>query len=828
MSIQEPAAGGARASGTRSVAAGGNIGVAITGDDARVVLLPSEAVRWAQEIQAPPGVTNLPDSASGLFVGRSKELEGLRRLLTTEGEAAVTQSPSRTQAIHGLGGIGKSALALHYAHRYRREYPLVWWITADSSDQIITGLAALAVKLCPQWATVADVVEERAAWAILWLQWHPGWLLVFDNVEDPTDLRHYLGTLPDGHHLATSRKATGWHAIAPTMPLSLLDADASADLLCTLALGKGTSPNPDQHRNAAELAKELGYLPLALEQAGAYLFQTGTELGAYREVLGQLLDTATDGIDPKRTIARIWNHTLVAINDRDPLAVTLLHTMAWLAPDNISRMLFVPLAPDSVVLGSSLGVLHAYNMIAFTADRQGISVHRLVQAVLRTHTTVESDIPCPGRREAEQVILQAIPDEGAPDSEQTLQWEGLLPHAFALAESTPHDSPASVETAAAYHAAAQYLDRQGRDAHTIRLRTAALTQCERALGDTHSDTLTSRNNLASAYQAAGDLGRAIPLYEATLTQREHVLGNTHPDTLTSRNNLAYAYQAAGDLGRAIPLYEATLAQCEHVLGATHPDTLQSRNNLAGAYRVTGDLGRAIPLYEATLAQCEHVLGATHPVTLQCRNNLAYAYHAVGDLGRAIPLYEATLAQHERALGDTHPHTLMSRDNLAGVYRVTGDLGRAIPLYEATLAQCEHVLGATHPVTLQTRNDLAEAYHGAGDVRRAIPLLQATLSQRERVLSDTHPDTLTSRNNLADAYESAGDLGRAIPLYEATLAQREQILGDTHPDTLISRSNLAYAFQSAGDLGRAIPLYEATGFERRYGVLKRLASSPLPR
>jgi tetratricopeptide (TPR) repeat protein len=154
------------------------------------------------------------------------------------------------------------------------------------------------------------------------------------------------------------------------------------------------------------------------------------------------------------------------------------------------------------------------------------------------------------------------------------------------------------------------------------------------------------------------------LLEQTLADRERVLGRDHPATLTSRNNLAYAYQPAGRLGEAIPLLEQTLADAERVLGGDHPDTLTSRNNLAYAYQSAGRLGEAIPLLEQTLADYERVLGGDHPATLGSRNNLACAYQSAGRLGEAIPLLEQTLADYERVLGRDHPDTLTSRNNLA--------------------------------------------------------------------------------------------------------------------------------------------------------------------
>ncbi|MFJ4486562.1 tetratricopeptide repeat protein [Streptomyces longwoodensis] len=578
--------------------------------------------------------------------------------------------PQRTpaQTISGLGGVGKSALALHYATRYRSHYTLVWWITADSPESILTSLAQITQRLCPQTAQTLEP-DQRAAWAITWLQAHPDWLLIFDNVESPEHLGPYLGTLSRGHHLATSRRATGWQTLAPVVSLGLLPPDQATDLLCTIAF-PGATVDSQQREAAKRLAHDLGYLPLALEQAGAYAHRTGIDLDTYRAHLALVLDENRDAPSPEQTIARIWDHTLNAITDRDPLAVTLLQAMAWLAPDNIPRTLLEPLAPHTIALNNALGELHAYNMIAFTTDRQGVTVHRLVQTVLRTRTpaqlpTDDTKPRAPGRAEAEQAVRNALPStyqDLSPDD--IAAWERLLPHILALAETTPKDKSSSVDTADTYYQAAQYLYHQGRDAHTIALRTATLAQYEQVLGDTHPNTLTSRHNLALAYQSAGDLARAIPLHEATLAQREQVLGDTHPNTLNSRNYLAHAYESAGDLARAIPLLEATLAQYEQVLGDTHPNTLNSRNYLAGAYQSAGDLARAIPLLEATLAQREQVLGDTHPSTLSSRNNLAAAYQSAGDLARAIPLYEATLAQCEQVLGDTHPNTLISRNNLA--------------------------------------------------------------------------------------------------------------------------------------------------------------------
>ncbi|MFE7772603.1 tetratricopeptide repeat protein [Streptomyces sp. NPDC057445] len=717
--------------------------MAITGDGARVVMLPPEAVRWAQEVTAPPGAGYLPGSASGLFVGRDDAVLRLREMLSGGGGTVVTQ----TRAIHGLGGVGKSTLALRYAHRYRDEYTMVWWITAESQERINSGLADLAARLCPQWAGIAGP-DERTAWAMLWLQWHPGWLLVYDNVENPTDLGPYLGTLALGHHLATSRRATGWHTIAPTMPLGLLDPTAATDLLIALALD-GRRPTAEQRSQAEALAHDLGYLPLALEQAGAYLHQTGTDMEDYRQALGLMLARDDGGIDGERTIARIWDHTLTAITAEDPLAVTVLHTVAWLAPDGLPRSVITHLAPEprALNLNEALGVLHAYNMVTFTGP--DISVHRLVQTVLRTRSQTDADGPPAGRHEAEQTLLLALSPHRDGSFAPPEKWQHLIPHVIALAASTPVGRiPDDVDRA--YLFVSEYLHQQ------------------------------------ESYS------RAVPLLRASLAHHEETLGPNHPRTLRSRNNLVVAYDAARDPAQALPLLETTLAHYEEALGPTHPRTLQSRNFVANTHRCAGDLDRAIPLGETVLDQCVRALGTDHPLTVITRDDLAYAYVEAGNPERATSLLELNIAHQEEALGTDDRRTLVSRNNLAYAHRAAGNVERAIQLYAANLAHQERILGPSHSDTLTGRGNLAHAYQAAGDLGRAIALFETALAQREQVLGDSHPDTVTSRNNLAHAYQAAGDLGRAIALFETALAQREQVLGDSHPDTVTSRDNLAQA------------------------------------
>ncbi|WP_051717073.1 tetratricopeptide repeat protein [Streptomyces sp. NRRL F-5727] len=691
------------------------------------------------------GVSNIPALAGGGFVGRASELAALNQAFTGAGEVLV-------QAVHGLGGVGKSALAAQWAAG--RHETVRWWITAETAPAVDSGVAALARALQPGLAGLpAEVQTERA---IRWLANHPErWLLVLDNVEAPGHIRPLLDRIRGGRVLVTTRLASGWHHHATVVRLGVLNPEDAVELFTNILDQHGTR----DHAGAQEVCAALGHLALAVEQAAAYCAETGATPLTYLDRLASapaaMYAAVTEGGDSARTCARIWRLTLDRLHTITPLTGDLLRLLAWYAPDRIPRDLLAPLA-TSIEVDAAIGKLAAYNMITDNHDGT-LTIHRLVQTLARTPDPDDphrhpDDIDR-ARDHAAALLATAYPGN-ADDPANWPRYQALLPHIDALTSHHPanDDTPA---TARALDRAATY--RQGQGALSLALPAfqRALAAHERLLGPDHLSTLTSRNNLAGAYESAGDLGRATPLYEQTLAERERLLGHDHPDTLTSRNNLAYAYQQAGDLDRATPLFEETLARRERLLGHDHPDTLTSRNNLAGVHQLSGDLRRAIPLLEETIANCERVLGHDHPDTLISRNNLACAYQEAGDLDQAIPLHKQTLAERERVLGPDHPDTLVSRSNLALAYEGAGDLDQAIPLHEQTLAERERVLGPDHPDTLVSRNNLALVYEEAGDLDQAIPLHMQTLADAERVLSQDHPLVELVRSNLEQAVSARG-------------------------------------------------------------------------
>ncbi|RKT74411.1 NB-ARC domain-containing protein [Saccharothrix variisporea] len=328
-----------------------------------------------------PAMESIPASAelsrfprgSDLFVGRSDELDRLDAAVAGSGRAVVV-------AVHGLGGVGKSTLSARFVRLHADRYRLVWWITADSASAIDSGLADLATTLAPQTANLPS--DQRTELAVRWLATHDGWLLVLDNLTTPAHAEELLERVRTGTIVITSRQASGWRGVK-AIQLDVLSPSEAMELLSRVVRTEWPDADlPDVDR----LCEELGWLPLAVEQAGAYLAQTRITPTAYLDLLrrypARMFTTTVEGGDAQRTMARVWHITLDRLADT-PSVGRLLRRLAWYAPEAIPRRLIITSArePEPDVL-EALGRLAAYNMI--TLDTHTIAVHRLVQAVTRT------------------------------------------------------------------------------------------------------------------------------------------------------------------------------------------------------------------------------------------------------------------------------------------------------------------------------------------------------------------------------------------------------------------------------------------------------------
>ncbi|MEU6350250.1 tetratricopeptide repeat protein [Streptomyces sp. NPDC047072] len=819
------------------------------GDPAPPALTETEKAT-AERVRPPAGLSNLPPQPTQPFIGRTTDLDRLRQSLSrSSGRGIVTQATATATTVSGLGGIGKTALALRYAHISRDSYSLTWWITGESDEQIQTGLADLAQRLHPLWAARASA-RKRTEWALTWLERHPGWLLVYDNVERPQDLTPVMGRLlGHGHQLVTSRSRDGWPEGAELVDLDVLGDEESVELLRATAGPTGAVAHDEL---VVQLAADLGHLPLALTQAGAYLRETRIRLDAYRERLARVPDSVlTDGPGRSgRTIAQIWRTSLETIRGSDPVAVPLLYALAWFAaepvPHEVARRLVVS---ESSSVDSAEAALAAYHLI--TPGSAGLSLHRLVQRTLRQASPAED----PGARDRAEHALAA---ECSHASDERLRQ--LLVHIQALASpSGSHQEPAPADSSGAsaapdvltmYRRGAEELISREQQALALPLMDRVVHIGARLLKDDAPESLADRDRLADLHAQAGNPARAVELYsnlyldrrrlhgpDAPQTLRSHhdlalayhraneairavrelgvvvadrcrVQGPEHEDTLTARADLARALQEAGRPEEAVAEFESVVTDRGQVLGERHEDTLSARAALAGALQTAGDHKTALRLYEAVVTDRTSVHGPDGPETLNSRADLASAHSSAGDTAKALALYGKLLADRVRVQGEDHADTLRCRQRHAYIRWAVAGAEPALPDFEALAEHSARVRGPDDPATLEYRQDIARVRRNCDDYAGAIADYGALVGDYTRVLGPDHPVTLWTRAFRAGTLRRAGDHALALREFTELVAVHTRVYGRLHPATLIARANLARAHCSAGHYTRTIQLMEA--------------------
>jgi tetratricopeptide (TPR) repeat protein len=633
----------------------------------------AEAPRFPGEL---PPIWNVPFHPNPFFTGRDLLLAELNASRTAP---AVT---GRRVALTGLGGVGKSQLTVEYAYRRRADFDLIWWVRAEQPTSLVADYAALASqpRLADDLNLAPDTPQETAMVAArAWLEHQQRWLLVFDNAVEPAALVDLLPRSGMGQVVITSRTGIGWEQLATPLPVEVLAPADAAGFLLTRTNQSG----PQAEAAATTLAETLGGLPLALEQAGAFITASGTiTLAGYAELFAtQARELLRRGqpVGYQHTVATTWSLALETLQQTAPAAVDLLTLAAFLAPDDLPQPLLVshhdelpePLeatAADPLALSDAVAALRRYSLVRVVAD--GLFVHRLLQTVVRAD--MEPDTERTWAATAVRLLRAGFPDR----SSVIAAWpecERLLPHVLAVAE---HGQRLEVELKVRLwlqHQAAIYLWSRGRYRQALTLQEEALAGRRRLLTDNHPDTLFSMQILAAIRRNLGDLDGARQLLEEALTGRQRVLGNDHPDTLWSMTSLAVTRRQLGDLHGARELHEQALEARRRVLGDDHSDTLWSMLNLAETHRDLGDLQNAHRLQEQALAGYRGVFGDNHPDTLTSMTSLAETRRSLGDLQGARELHEQALEARRRVLGDDHPDTHWSMNKLAEIRRNLGEL-----------------------------------------------------------------------------------------------------------------------------------------------------------
>ncbi|MEU1687879.1 tetratricopeptide repeat protein [Micromonospora sp. NPDC005707] len=643
-------------------------------------------------------VSNLPRRPTGLFLGRHHVLDELHRHLEPDAQRVGV-------AIFGLGGVGKTELALQYVEGQRSRYSCVWWVSADTEENLTKELAEFARTVQPDWP-VWGSAADAAAWALRWFTSHDDWLLVLDNVTEPSTIAGTLAAAVRGRVIVTSRRELDWAALSlAPLRLDVLSRPASIEMLLQ------RSKRHAERAEVAELAGDLADLPLALTHAGAYLVERRHVTAAeYRRRLAQqpaaVLGARILAHPADDPVARTWQVTIEAMRADAPLSVTLLDVLAYLAPVAVPVELIAGIARDPVAVDDALAVAASYSLV--TRSESEVSVHRLVQTVIRAHH--QSSAHC---ARAVDLLLTALP-EGDPEASVQAwpRWARLVPHIEALAgllRRAPHpNDDLIVRATGLFGPCALYQRGQGRYLSALALLQQSRDLLLEILGPAEPATVTATYLLAGGLWSAGRFAEAMRLGESTWHARRRLLGPEHPDTLANASHVALGYRELGRHEEALTLSASTLATREKVLGADHPETLQSRNILAGCHRALGEHDEALALYESTLADRLRVLGAAHPDTLQSRHNLAGGYLAVDRSDEAIACYEVTLASRRAVLGPEHPDTLHTQHLLAAAYQQVGRSADAATLYEATLRSRRRLLGLDHPDTRKTETALLRA------------------------------------------------------------------------------------------------------------------------
>ncbi|KAG7402978.1 Kinesin light chain [Fusarium oxysporum f. sp. rapae] len=759
-----------------------------------------------------------------------------------------TAQPGSRVALVGLGGVGKSQIAIHYMHEIREASPDTWvfWVHASSRARFEEAYRNMADKL--QLPGRDDPKRNVLQLVYAWLcdEENGPWMMVLDNADSievffprrgvhglhDQPLASFLPKTGRGSIVITSRNTEAAERLAgldAIYNVPIMKESQALQLLRTRLGEEGAEDNATM----SDLVDELNYMPLAITQAAAYIKRRGRRMSvsAYLDEFrrsdkkrASLLNT--DAGDLRRdesasnSIATTWQITFEQIRQERPLAADLLSFMSFFNPQGI---------PESVLqayarghrgggeddLDEDLEVLRGYSLLVVTADREVFEMHALVQFCTRVWLLTFDDM-----QRWEREFLKAMSDQYPSGKYETwTECRRLDPHLEVIMKEKPDQREDILRWARLLTNVGWHWQMRGRYNEAELINRQALEAREKVLGQEHPDTLTSVNNFGLVLQYQGKYEEAEQMSRRALEGLEKVLGREHRDTLTSVNTLGLVLQHQGKYDEAEQMNRRALEGVEKVLGREHPDTLTSISNLSLVLQHQGKYEEAERMSRRALEAREKVLGQEHPDTLTSISNLAAMLQCQGKYEEAEQMNRRALEGVENVLGREHPDTLTSINNLSLVLQHQGKCEEAERMSRRALEAREKVLGQEHPDTLTNVSNLAAMLQYQGKYEEAEQMNRRVLEGFEKVLGREHPDTLTSVNNLGLVLQHQGKYKEAEQINRRALDAREKVLGREHPDTLTSINDLSLVLQHQGKYEEA-ELINRQALDAREKVLGR--------
>uniref|UniRef100_UPI0038991286 tetratricopeptide repeat protein n=1 Tax=Limnoraphis robusta TaxID=1118279 RepID=UPI0038991286 len=715
-------------------------------------------------------------------------------------------------AVVGMGGVGKTELAIQYARQHLNDTYKGGVCFISGGSFIFEVIQFARPRFFPKMDFTGFLEAEQLAYC--WQHWAEGevLLIVDDVIGYKQQVKPYLPGDPRFKILITTREQ-----IPNVTPLNLevLHPDDALKLLESII---GTERVQAEPETAQQLCEWLGYLPLGLELVGKYL--------AEDEVLS--LAEMQKRLQRKRLKHRSLGDAEAAVTAK--LGVAAAFELSW---ERLQQQ------PETQRLGCLLSLFYPDEMLwelveivyqfwqgeeidledvedgrrqlvklslLKRTEQKTYRLHRLLREFFRDK--LEEQEAATAMKQAFVTTMVKIADEIPHNmtTQQVKQVEPAIKHieevANSFTELLSNEDLVTPFTRVAWFYQSQTLYSQAEP-----WLKKSLERAKTRFGDEHNDVATSLNNLASLYESQGRYSEAEPLYQQALEMRQRLFEGDHPSVASSLNNLAYLYESQGRNSEAEPLLQQALAMTQRLFEGDHPYVASSLNNLASLYQSQGRNSEAEPLLQQALAMRQRLFEGDHPSVASSLNNLAYLYESQGRNSEAEPLLQQALEMYQRLFEGDHPHLASSLNNLGLLYDSQGRYSEAEPLYQQALAMTQRLFEGDHPDVASSLNNLAYLYKSQGRYSEAEPLYQQALEMYQRLFEGDHPNVALSLNNLAGLYQSQGRNSEAEPLLQQALEMYQRLFEGDHPHLASSLNNLAYLYQSQGRYSEAEPLYQ---------------------